>query len=111
MAFNEELLALIKASLQSFPEEFVEKRMFGGVAFLYKGKMTVGVLKNDLMVRVLNTKIDSELKKEFVRPMDFTGKPMKEFIFVAVEVLKTEADVQYWIELGFEHAKSKFKIN
>ncbi|WP_350288835.1 TfoX/Sxy family protein [uncultured Croceitalea sp.] len=109
MAYSEELVVRIRAALKSFPEEFTEKKMFGGIAFLYHGKMTVGAINNDLMVRIHSSKIDSELIKEYVRPMDFTGKPMKEFAFVSLEGLQNEEHLQYWIELGVEHAKSKLE--
>ncbi|MEO9510690.1 MAG: TfoX/Sxy family protein [Flavobacteriaceae bacterium] len=107
MAYNEEIATRIRHAVALFPEEFTEKKMFGGVAFLYKGKMTVGPVKNDLMVRVVDTKMDAILRQEHIRPMDFTGKPMKEFIFVSPEGFKTEEQLQNWIELGLEHAKSK----
>ncbi len=107
MAYNEELVARIRAAVKLFPEPFTEKRMFGGIAFLYGGKMTVGPVKEDLMVRVIADKMQEILKKDHVRPMDFTGKPMKEFVFVSPEGFKTEAQLQHWIELGLEHAKSK----
>lgn len=109
MAYDEELAKRIRHSASLFPEEFTEKKMFGGVAFLYQGKMTVGPVKNDLMVRVIDSKMESVLQQEFVRPMDFTGKPMKEFIFVSPEGFKTEEQLQQWMELGLEHAKSKLK--
>ncbi|WP_420600885.1 TfoX/Sxy family protein [Flagellimonas sp.] len=109
MAYNEELVKRIRNAITIFPEDFTEKKMFGGVAFLYQGKMTVGPVKNDLMVRVIGSKMDTFLQQEFVRPMDFTGKPMKEFIFVSPEGFKTEEQLQHWIELGLEHAKSKLK--
>lgn len=107
MAYNEEIASRIRHALAIFPDNFTEKKMFGGVAFLYSGKMTVGPVKNDLMVRVISDKMPDVLAKEFVRPMDFTGKPMKEFIFVSPEGFKTEEQLQNWIELGLEHAKSK----
>ena len=107
MAFNEETAKRISAACTLFPEQFSEKKMFGGVAFLYQGKMTVGVVKDDLMVRVLSDKMDSVLKMENTRPMDFTGKPMKEFIFVSPDGFWTEEQLLQWIELGLEHAKSK----
>jgi len=59
--------------------------MFGGVCFLYKGKMTVGVIKDDLAVRVIPLKMAGELEKHNVRPMNFTKKAMKEFIYVELE--------------------------
>ncbi|WP_190808427.1 TfoX/Sxy family protein [Flagellimonas sp. S3867] len=107
MAYDEVLAKRIRNAISLFPEEFTEKKMFGGVAFLYQGKMTVGPVKNDLMVRVIGSKMENILQQEFVRPMDFTGKPMKEFIFVSPEGFKTEEQLQNWIELGLEHAKSK----
>ncbi|WP_299484952.1 TfoX/Sxy family protein [uncultured Allomuricauda sp.] len=109
MAYDEELAKRIRSSASLFPEEFTEKKMFGGVAFLYQGKMTVGPVKNDLMVRVIHSKMEKVLQQEFVRPMDFTGKPMKEFIFVSPEGFKTEEQLHQWMELGLEHAKSKLK--
>ncbi len=109
MACNEELAKRIREATTLFPENFTEKKMFGGVAFLFQGKMTVGPVKDDLMVRVVDSKMPAILKQEFVRPMDFTGKPMKEFIFVSPEGFKTEEQLQNWIELGLEHAKSKLK--
>lgn len=107
MAFNEETANRIRQAVKLFPETFTEKKMFGGLSFLYEGKMTVGIVKEDLAVRVLTEKVDSELQKEFTRPMDFTKRPMKEFVFVSPEGFRTEAELQYWIELGLEHAKSK----
>ena len=109
MAYSEELVIRIQNALNLFPEEFSEKKMFGGLSFLYSGKMTVGVIKDDLVVRVLSDKMNEELSKSFTRPMNFTGKPMKEFIFVAEEGFQTEEQLLYWIELGLEHAKSKLE--
>lgn len=107
MAFNEQLATRIREQLRFFPEDFTEKRMFGGVCFLYKGKMTVGIVKEDLMVRIVSDKIETELIKDNVRPMDFTKRPMKEFVYVALEGIKTETELLFYIELGLEHAKSK----
>ncbi|MEZ4811207.1 MAG: TfoX/Sxy family protein [Allomuricauda sp.] len=107
MAYNEETANRIRKTVALFPEIFTEKKMFGGIAFLFEGKMTVGPVKNDLMVRVVGDKMEGVLQQKFVRPMDFTGKPMKEFIFVSPEGFKTEEQLLYWVELGLEHAKSK----
>ncbi len=107
MAFNEQLAKRIRAQLQLFPEEFTEKRMFGGLSFLYQGKMTVGIVKEDLAVRIISDKMETELAKDFVRPMDFTKRPMKEFVYVSNDGLKTEIELLHYIELGLEHAKSK----
>ncbi len=107
MPFDENLAARIRAQLQLFPEEFTEKKMFGGLSFLYQGKMTVGIVKDELAVRIVAIKMDAELERDHVRPMDFTKRPMKDFIYVSPEGFKTEEQLLHFIELGLEHAKSK----
>ncbi len=107
MAFNEQLAQRIREQLSFFSEPFTEKKMFGGLSFLYQNKMTVGIVKTELAVRVVSEKMERELAKPFVRPMDFTKRPMKEFIYVAPEGFESESDLLHYIELGLEHAKSK----
>jgi TfoX/Sxy family transcriptional regulator of competence genes len=107
MAFNETLAKRIRAQVDLFPEDFSEKKMFGGLSFLYRGKMTVGIVREDLTVRIMGPKMEEVMKNEFVRPMDFTKRPMKEFVYVSPEGFKTETELLHWIELGLEHAKSK----
>ncbi|HMC01795.1 MAG TPA: TfoX/Sxy family protein [Flavobacteriaceae bacterium] len=107
MAYNESIANRIREQLKLFPEEFTEKKMFGGLSFLYQGKMTVGIVKDDLAVRIIEGKMDNELAKDHVRPMDFTKRPMKEFVYVSEQGYKTESQLLHYIELGLEHAKSK----
>ena len=107
MAYNEQLANRIREQLKLFPEDFTEKKMFGGLSFLYKGKMTVGIIKEELAVRIVSGKMTLELKKNEVRPMDFTKRPMKEFVCVSAKGFETEAQLLHYIELGLEHAKSK----
>ena len=107
MPFNETIAQRIREQLKLFPETFTEKKMFGGLSFLYRGKMTVGIVKDDLAVRVVVSKMDLELGKPSTRPMDFTKRPMKEFIYVSKEGFASEIELLHYIELGLEHAKSK----
>ena len=107
MAYDEQLASRIRTQLKMFEESFTEKKMFGGLSFLYGGKMTVGIVKDELAVRVVASKMETELEKEEVRPMDFTKRPLKEFIYVAKDGFQSEAQLHHYIELGLEHAKSK----
>ncbi|WP_121069175.1 TfoX/Sxy family protein [Maribacter vaceletii] len=113
MSFQKELENRIDTAFSIFPknitENFSKKRMFGGIAYLFHGKMTVGIIKGNLMVRILSDKIDHYLKLEYVKPMDFTNKPMKEFVYVSEDGFTTEEELQNWIELGLEHAQYKLK--
>ncbi len=106
---SKELIDRVRAALIPWQSHITEKRMFGGTCFLYKGKMCVGEIKQQLMVRIVAEKMEDALKKPEVFPMDFTGKPLKEFVYVSLEGLTTEERLQNWVELGMEHAKLKTK--
>ena len=71
------------------------------------GHMSCGVNGDRLMVRVGPEQYDDLLKAPHADEMDFTGKPMKEFLYVEVEAFRSEQDLNNWIELGIEHAESK----
>ena len=109
MAYNEELAYRIRQNLNGFSENLEEKKMFGGIAFLYRGKMCCGVVKDEMMIRVISNKYEMALENSNARTMDFTGKPMKEFLFVNQNGIQSEEELTYWINLGIEHAKSKLK--
>ncbi len=87
-----------------------EKRIFGLNYFLYKVKMCVGKTKQQLMIRVISEKMERILEIPYILPMDFTKKPMKEFVFVTKKGFDTELKLQKWIELGIKHATIKRKI-
>jgi TfoX/Sxy family transcriptional regulator of competence genes len=64
MPYNESLAKRVRASTNLLPEEFTEKKMFGGLAFLYHGKMTVRIVKEDLTIRVISEKMENLLQLE-----------------------------------------------
>ncbi len=62
-------------------------------------KMAIGIIKNQLMARI-DPEIENEaLKKKGARPMDFTGKPMKGYLYVSPEAIDQETDLAYWVAL------------
>jgi TfoX/Sxy family transcriptional regulator of competence genes len=74
-----------------------EKRMMGGLTFMVDGKMCVGVLGDDLMVRLDPSVYQEALGWRGARPMDFTKKPMRGFLFVGPEGTKSARDLSHWI--------------
>ena len=56
------------------------------------------------MVRVLDNKFEELLKKPNAREMDFAGRPMKGFLYVSPEGIKTDKNLQKWIDLGLEYS-------
>ncbi|NNC95732.1 MAG: TfoX/Sxy family protein [Chitinophagales bacterium] len=109
MPFNEETAHRIRTLTKSLEDNFSEKKMFGGLSFMYKGKMAIGVVGDKLAVRILREKYEEHLKRAFVSPMTFTGKSMKEFLYVESKAFQSESELSYWIDLGIEHAE--FKLN
>lgn len=102
MAHDEALAARVAKALGGLTG-FEAKRMFGGVAFLVDGKMVCGVATADLMVRVGAERGAAVLKEPGVRPMDFTGRPLKGYVYVSPRVLKTPAALKRWLRLALEN--------
>lgn len=105
MAYNESLAGRVRNILRD-ERGVMEKKMFGGLCFMVQGNMCVGIAGEDLMVRCGPAEYAQALKATHARPMDFTGRPMKGFVFVSPEGLKTAAQLRKWISLGVAFAKS-----
>lgn len=101
MAYNEKLADRIRESIADLPT-VVEKFMFGGVCFMLNGKMCVGVVKDEMMCRINPEVYEAALEKQGCREMVFTGKPMKGYVFVSEEGMKTNKEFDYWINLCLE---------
>ncbi len=99
MAYDEALAERIRKAVGPRPD-VTEKKMFGGVAFLLDGKMFCGVASSDLMVRVGPERYEAALAEPHVRPMDFTGRPMKGYVFVGADGLQTVKAVKKWVQQG-----------
>ena len=99
MAYDEKLADRVRAELedQAPDQEIVEKKMFGGLCFMVSGAMTVGVTGTDLMVRVGPDAHADALGRPHARPMDFTGRPMKGFVFVDAAGTKTRRQLAPWV--------------
>ena len=102
MAYNLKLAERIRSALNGVP--FVEKKMFGGVGFLLNGNIACGVNKDNLIVRVDPEKHSALLKKPHARPFDMTGRPMKGWLLVEVDGVKTDKQLSAWIKEGVEFA-------
>ena len=99
MASDEGLVTRIRDALQGHPG-IGEKRMFGGVCFTLNDHMMVGVVKDSLMARVGETSHALALSRPGARPMDFTGRPMKGFVFVGGPGIAEDCDLESWIALA-----------
>lgn len=79
--------------------DIVEKRMFGGIAFMLSGNMCCGVIGETLMARVGPEQYEAALRKPHVREMDFTGKAMKGFVYISPEGVASDQALRHWVGL------------
>ncbi|MEW6196320.1 MAG: TfoX/Sxy family protein [Bacteroidota bacterium] len=104
MAYNEKLADRIRVLLSSQPK-VEEKKMMGGLTFMVNKKMCVGILGNDLMARIDPLVYESALQRKGCREMDFTGRPMKGFVFVNSDGTTSKRDLNFWIDLALQFNK------
>ena len=112
MAFDEYLQERIELILNERNVTFEAKKMMGGLCYMVDDKMCLGIVKNDLMARVGTENYESLIVKKGARPMDFTKRPMKGYIFVEPEGVDFQEDLEFWIDqcLAFNpEAKSSKK--
>jgi TfoX/Sxy family transcriptional regulator of competence genes len=105
MAYDEKLANQVREIIAETQKNIEEKKMFGGLCFMVDDKMCVGVEEQRLMLRIDPQQYDELLEKEGCRPMDFTGKPMKGYVFVDKDVLQTKKQLNYWVNLALEYNK------
>jgi TfoX/Sxy family transcriptional regulator of competence genes len=105
VAYDEKLADRVREIVQESVQP-VEQKMFGGVAFMVGGHMCVGVIKENLVLRLGGEEADVALKDPNVRPMDFTGRPMKNFLYVSPKGTKTEKSLRKWIDKGLAYVET-----
>jgi TfoX/Sxy family transcriptional regulator of competence genes len=106
MAYDEDLADRIRELIAAQPG-VEEKRMFGGLAFLINGNMSVAVsARGGLMVRVPPDETEKLLVREHVEPMVMAGRETRGWLRVALDGVKTKRQLQSWVTRGVEYAKS-----
>ena len=105
MAYDEGLAERLREILEP-RGRIVEKKMFGGIADLARGYMFVGIAGESLMVRVGPEHHEAALSQPHVRPMDFTGKPMKGYVFVDPPGLESDDALSAWVEAGLRFVQA-----
>ncbi|MBN1451370.1 MAG: TfoX/Sxy family protein [Anaerolineales bacterium] len=105
MAFSEALAQRVRDMLSPLMAA-EEKKMFGGIAFMVSGNMTVGVIQDNLIVRVGLENYEAALGKPDADLFKPTGKPMAGWVTVAPNGHQTDEDLKHWIELALEFVKT-----
>jgi hypothetical protein len=105
MAYDEGLATRVRDFIGDQPG-LVEKKMFGGLAFLLHGNMACGVHGDGLIVRLAPDTAQAALAEPGTRPFDLTGRPMKGWIVVEPHGHSEDDDLHQWIERGLAHART-----
>lgn len=105
MAYDEGLAQRLRETYTAL-DNVVEKKMFGGIAFMVSGHMSCGVSNDHLMARIGPQQYEKALGMPGARPMDFTGRPMKGFVFVDPEGLESDQDLTGWVNMSLTFVRS-----
>lgn len=104
MAYDDDVARRVAAELDGL--DLTEKKMFGGVGFMLRGNMAIGVMNYDLIVRVGPDAYEDSLAKPHVREFDFTGRAMTGWVVIGPEGYEREQDFREWIDAGRSFALS-----
>lgn len=105
MAYSEELAQRIRDEIGDHPA-LAEQQMFGGIAFMVRGNMSVGVSGDDLMVRVGKENHDEAMEQPHVRIFDMGARPMRGWILVDPGGTSASEDLARWVDVGVAYAES-----
>ena len=105
MAYDEGLAQRIREVMVDVPN-LVEKKMFGGLAFMVQGNLACGVQDDEMIVRVGPDNYEDALAQAHTRPFDFTGRPMKGWVMVSADGCEADVDLENWVQRGVDFARS-----
>jgi len=103
--YDEKLAERVRVILKGH-RDILEKKMFGGLAFLMRGNMLCGVVKEDLMVRVGPDAYKKAIARPYAREMDFTGRPLKGMVYIGPAGLRTCKQLESWLARGLQFVKT-----
>jgi len=107
MAYDEKLADRIREQLANLPV-IEEKEMMGGLTFMVNDKMCIGVIKDEMMCRIDPEFHEIAVEMAGCRTMDFTRRPMRGYVMIDNNGMRTPKEFEYWINLALEfNAKAK----
>jgi len=106
VAYDEELANRIR-ELVGAEQGLTEKRMFGGLAFMINGNMSVSASgQGGLLLRVNPDETDALLREEHAQPFVMRGRAMEGWLRIDREGLRTKRQLERWIAHGVAYARS-----
>ena len=105
MAYDKALASSVRKVLAT-RRNVTEKPMFGALSFLVRGNTCCGITGDELMVRVDPARYESALSRRHAREMDFTGRPLRGYVYVAQGGLRSTDALRGWVDQGLAFARS-----
>ena len=105
MPYDETLAQRIRDALEGAPD-LTERKMFGGIAFMTRGNMAVGVHQDSLILRFNPDHHDAMMARPDVRAFDLSGRPMKGWLLVNPDGLATQDALANWVRTALDFALS-----
>ncbi len=105
MAYDEHTAERIRTILTEKRVDFSERNMMGGRIFFVDDKMLCGIHIDKkfgdqlMMARIGEVAYEKEIEKEACLPMDFTGRPMRGYIFITPDGIDQDKDLSYWLDV------------
>ena len=104
MSYNKDLEYRIDRLIPKF-SEITKKKMFGGIGYMLKGNMCFGIHKEYLILRTSLEKAGKLLKEDYTKPFDITGRPMKGWVMVSPDYIKSDEKLLGFLESGIDFVK------
>lgn len=105
MAYDERLADQIR-QVVARRRHITEQRMFGGLTFLVRGNVFCGIVGDELMARVGTAEYEASLKRRHARPMDFTGRPLQGYVYIAAAGVRTSKALRAWIDRALDYTRT-----
>lgn len=102
MAYDESLANRVRAALGN-ARRVQERRMFGGLVFMVRGKMCVSVGKQRIMCRLDSAIHDAALKHKSCRTVAMRGRPCRGYVYIDAEVVRTKRQLDHWVRLALDY--------
>ncbi len=102
MAYDELLAERIGRIFREKGIVAVEKKMMGGLCYMVDGKMCVGIVKDELMARVGTEVYEACLERSGCKEMNFTGRPMKGYVFIEPQAIDLDEELEYYVQLAID---------
>ena len=102
MAYNEFLTDRVSQFFLEKNVSFKIEKMMGGLCFMVDGKMCVGIVRYEIMARIDPDIYTASLLKPGCKEMNFTGRPIKGFVFLTDEATDLDVHLHYWLQLALD---------